>query len=363
MRAHLIYKYISKKFWGPFFFSLGVFATLVVLGDTFEKMKNLGNGVTTIWDILAYSTATFPNWITTIMPVACLLGAISVISEMVSNGEWTACIAGGFSPRQLFKPIIMCILLVAAVTLLIQEFIVPPLNAKADYIYYTRLKPHPNYNQSLEQDVIIKISPAQMLFAKEVDLKQGTMNKVSVDTYNSQWEIAEQIVAEQMVWDKETESWLFVDGLRRTFTDTTNTAEEKFTAAPAQVAIRPDQMSISRVDEDLMSVRDLTKRIRFHKQTGLSYYSAETMRQAKLATPFVTVLICLLGMPFAISTRRKSKILNIITSLVIAFSFWALISMFTSIGENGYVNPFVAGWGPVLFFSVVVFFEFKWLKL
>ncbi|MGN1058570.1 MAG: LptF/LptG family permease, partial [Candidatus Avelusimicrobium sp.] len=146
MRAHLIYKYISKKFWGPFFFALGVFATLVVLGDTFEKMKNLGNGVTTIWDILAYSTATFPNWITTIMPVACLLGAISVISEMVSNGEWTACIAGGFSPRQLFKPIIVCILLVAAVTLLIQEFIVPPLNAKADYIYYTRLKPHPNYN-------------------------------------------------------------------------------------------------------------------------------------------------------------------------------------------------------------------------
>lgn len=363
MRAHLIYKYISKKFWGPFFFSLGVFATLVVLGDTFEKMKNLGNGVTTIWDILAYSTATFPNWITTIMPVACLLGAISVISEMVSNGEWTACIAGGFSPRQLFKPIIMCILLVAAVTLLIQEFIVPPLNAKADYIYYTRLKPHPNYNQSLEQDVIIKISPAQMLFAKEVDLKQGAMNKVSVDTYNSQWEIAEQIVAEQMVWDKETESWLFVDGLRRTFTDATNTAEEKFTAAPAQVAIRPDQMSISRVDEDLMSVRDLTKRIRFHKQTGLSFYSAETMRQAKLATPFVTVLICLLGMPFAISTRRKSKILNIIASLVIAFSFWALISMFTSIGENGYVNPFVAGWGPVLFFSVVVFLEFKWLKL
>ena len=36
-----IYIYIAKKFWGPFFFALGVFAALVVLGDTFEKMKNL----------------------------------------------------------------------------------------------------------------------------------------------------------------------------------------------------------------------------------------------------------------------------------------------------------------------------------
>lgn len=363
MRAHLIYKYISKKFWGPFFFSLGVFATLVVLGDTFEKMKNLGNGITTIWDILAYSMATFPNWITTIMPVACLLGAISVISEMVSNGEWTACIAGGFSPRQLFKPIIACILLVAGLTLIVQEFIVPPLNVKANYIYYTRLKPRPNYNQLLEQDVIIKVSPTQMLFAKEVDLSKGAMRKVSIDAYNDQWEIAEQIVAEQMVWDKEKDSWLFVDGLRRTFTDPTHTTEERFDVAPAAMEIRPSQMSISRVKEDLMSIRDLTKRIRFHKKTGLSSYSAETMRQAKLASPFVTVVICLLGMPFAISTRRKSKIVNIIMSLVIAFTFWALISMFTSIGENGYVNPFVAGWGPVVLFSVVIFFEFKWMRL
>ena len=49
----LMFRYIARKFWGPFLFALGVFATLVVLGDTFEKMKNLGNGVTTIWDILA----------------------------------------------------------------------------------------------------------------------------------------------------------------------------------------------------------------------------------------------------------------------------------------------------------------------
>ena len=127
--------------------------------------------------------------------------------------------------------------------------------------------------------------------------------------------------------------------------------------------IRPEEMSIGRLDEDIMSIRDLTKRIRFHKRTGLASYSAETFRQAKLATPFVTLIMCLLGMPFAISTRRKSKILNIIASMVIAFTFWWLLSMCTSLGENGYLNPFLAGWGPVLVFGTVVFFEFKWLKL
>lgn len=358
-----IYIYIAKKFWGPFFFALGVFAALVVLGDTFEKMKNLGNGTTTILDVLSYSFLTFPNWLTTIMPVACLLGAISTISEMVSNGEWTACVAGGFAPRDLFKPIIACILTVVAATMLMQEFVVPPLNIKADEIYYTRVKARTDFNQYAEKDVVIKISPYQMLFAKEVDLKQGTMKNVSLDTYNDGWDIANQIIAEQMVWDPQSASWLFTNGIKRTFANEMDTEEEIFEQTASPVQTKPEDMSVNKTDPDLLSIRDLTKRINFQKKSGLAHYSAETMRQARLASPFVTIVMCLLGMPFAISSRRKSKILNILASIVIAFTFWWMISMFTSFGENGYINPFVAGWGPVAFFSLVLYGEFKLLKL
>ncbi len=358
-----MFDYIARKFWGPFFFAMGVFAALVVLGDTFEKMKNLGNGVTTLGDVLFYALMTFPNWLATIMPVACLLGAISVISEMVSNGEWTAAVAGGFAPRQLFKPVLVCILTVCGATLLFQEFVVPPLNVKADYIYYTRLKPHKDYNQYVENDVLIKVSPAQMLSAKRVDLTQGTMYQVSLDTYNQAWDISEQTVAEQMVWDKTTRQWSFVNGVHRVFAGDMDTQETSFQMRPSPVDIRPDQMSVGRMDEDLMSVRDLTKRISFHKRTGIAFYSAETQRQTKLATPFATVVMCLLGMPFAISTRRKSKILNIIMSIVIALMFWGVITICTVFGQNGYLNPFLAGWGPVLIFSGIVYLEFKWMKL
>ena len=359
-----IYLYIARKFWGPFFFALGVFTALVVLGDTFEKMKNLGNGTTTMLDLLAYSLTTFPNWLATIMPVACLLGAISVISEMVANGEWTACVASGFAPRQLFKPVIVCILLVVLLTMGLQEFVIPPLNAKSNLIYNTRINPSEDpFNPDTERDVLLKIAPNQMLFAKEVNLKDGSMKRVSLDTYDDSWNIANQIVADQMFWDADTKSWLFSKGIQRTFVDPMDTTEQSFETADSPVNLNPSEMSVDRTENKLLSIRELYKRIHFFKRSGLASYAAQTMLQSKLATPFVTVIMCLLGMPFAISMRRKSKILNIIASLVIAFTFWWLITMFTSIGENGYINPFLAGWGPVLFFSVVVFFEFKWLKL
>ena len=358
-----IYFYIARKFWGPFLFAMGVFAALVVLGDTFEKLKTLNNGYSTLGAVLSYSLATFPNWLATIMPVACLLGAISVISEMVSNGEWTACVAGGFSPKQLFISIVACIMLVTGLTMLMQEFIVPPLNLKAETIYYTRIKPQKDFNLNVEHNVAMKISPHQMLYAKTVDLSAGKMEEISVDTYDSLWNISQQIVADSMTWDPQQKSWVFQNGTKRTFVDKMDTTEETFSTAKAPVYTDPQDMSVNRTESKLLSIRDLNKRIRFFKQSGLAYYEAETARQSKLSTPFVTLIMCLLGMPFAISMRRKSKILNILASLVIAFTFWWLISMCTSIGENGYLNPFLAGWGPVLFFTVVVFIEFKWLKL
>lgn len=358
-----IYRYIAGKFWGPFFFALGVFAALVVLGDSFEKLKNLSNGHTTLGDILNYSLSTFPNWITTIAPVACLLAAISVISEMVSNGEWTAAVASGFAPRQLFRPLIGCIILVALATMAVQEFVVPPLNRRAETIYYTKIKPNDFFNLDAEWFVSIKLSPNQMLHAKRVDLSKGEMENVSVDTYDSIWNISNQVIAEKLVWNPWVNAWVFKNGTNRVFLNQNNIKDFQFEEQISPLTTEPKDLSVTRVDSKLLSVRDLTKRVRFFKQSGLSTHTVETARQSRFATPFVTLIMCLLGIPFAISLRRKSKIVNILASMVIAFTFWWLISMITSLGENGYLNPFIAGWGPVVFFSVVLFFEFKWMRL
>ena len=356
-------RYIAKKFWGPFFFALGVFAMLAVLADTFEKLKTLSNGHATLGAILTYSLLTFPSWLTTIMPVACLLGAISVISEMVANGEWTACVAGGFAPKQLFKPIVLCILLVTGLTMGVQEFVVPPLRLKAEVLYYTRIKPDPEFNLNAESDVAMKVAANQMLYAKRVDLDKGVMNEVSLDSYDDSWNISSQFIAKRMAWNPSEKKWIFEEGVHRDFLNPMETKDEAFETLPSPVTLRPKDMSVSKTENKFLSLRDLNKRIRFFKHTGLAAFSAETERQAKLATPFVTLIMCLLGMPFAISMRRKSKILNIIAALVIAFTFWWLISMITSVGENGYIHPFLAGWGPVIFFGAAVWAEFKWLKL
>ena len=102
---HIIFKYIAAKFWGPFLFSLGVFAVLVFVADTFENMNVFVKSSTGFFAVAKYLILTIPYWVLTIMPAACLLGCLFVISDMISSGEWLASIASGYSIKQIFIPI------------------------------------------------------------------------------------------------------------------------------------------------------------------------------------------------------------------------------------------------------------------
>ena len=177
----------------------------------------------------------------------------------------------------------MCIILVTLLTMAVQEFIVPPLNIKAESWYYTKISPDKNFNLNAETDVAMKISDNQMLYAKRVDLSSGVMENVSLDTYDSLWNIASQYVAKRMVWDENSRSWVFEQGTYRTFVDELDTEDEHFEHTGSPVEMQPQDMSVNRTENKLLSIRALTKRINFFKRTGLASYAAETERHSEIA--------------------------------------------------------------------------------
>ncbi len=104
-------------------------------------------------------------------------------------------------------------------------------------------------------------------------------------------------------------------------------------------------------------------RINFLKTSGLTNFKERTFLNAKLAAPFATIIMCLLGMPLAIAVKRSSKLFNIIAAVAIGFSFWWIVSMLSSAGQSGMLSPLLAGWLPVIVFAAIAAAEFKILKI
>ncbi|WP_424245678.1 lipopolysaccharide export system permease protein [Elusimicrobium posterum] len=357
----IIYGYIAKKFWMPFFFSLGIFSVLVIFGDVFDNLRSITNGYATFRLILKYALLNLPGWFGMLLPVACLMGSLFVISDMVSGGEWTACVASGYRPLQLFMPLVACVVFIMILNLAAQEFVIPDISKKASTVFNIQLRGKKGFDPAMESNINLRIGDNKMLFAQQAKSGGSRMDGITIDIYNDNWEIATQLVAKSMEWDGG--HWMLMDGVKRDFVKGINIEETVFTKLVSPLEIDPKNIVFGDSDEKSLSSRDLYKRIKFLGASGLQTYKEKTNLYNRLAMPVIAVLMCLLCMPFAITVRKKNKAVNIIAALVVTFIVWWIMSMGVTAGENGALSPLVAGWGVVFIAAAIVVVEFKIMKI
>ena len=359
----ILSKYIAHKFWGPFIFILCIFGALIFLGDSVEKMRWINSYGASLRLVLKYSLLTMPSWLLQILPVACLLSALFVISDMIASGEWTACLAGGYTVRQIFKPLIFCIAFIAIAGFAAQEFVVPDMSKKAELTLQRKIRGKKEWYFNVQNDVTLRLDDKRILFAKSVRADDGIMEGMFIDIYDKSWSITSQISARRFVWDASRGAWVFEDGFIRNFGSNASVKETPFERLESDFSIPPRQIAVGKANASYLTIPDLVRRINFLNASGLSTFKEKTFLHSKLAAPFATIIMCLLGMPLAIALKRSSKLINIVAAITIGFSFWWIVSMLSSAGASGMINPALAGWLPVGLFAIIAYAEFKILKI
>jgi lipopolysaccharide export LptBFGC system permease protein LptF len=73
--------------------------------------------------------------------------------------------------------------------------------------------------------------------------------------------------------------------------------------------------------------------------------------QKKIAFPFVTLIMTLLAVPFAVSTGRRGAMYGIGLGIVLAVTYWMMLSFFVAVGSAGLLAPLVAAWAPNMLFG------------
>jgi len=348
----IFYRYIASKFWPPFFFGMGIFAVLVFLGDMFDRLNQISRSSASMLVIIQYFLYTIPYWTLVITPVAILLAALFALSEMVNSGEWIGALASGYHPRQVLMPIVGCAVLVSCVNFALQETVSPRLHLRADTIFQRDIRGRKDWQHTVKQNVAIKAGPGMILSASLFDSGAGEMEKVVLDVA-SKGRIAIQANAVRAVWDAGHQTWVFEKGVRRIFTAQGEIKEEKFDRWDAPVSIGPKRLVVEKAEAEDMAISDLLRRIENLKKTNSPVTKERVYLQSKLAAPFNSIIICLLGIPFVMKVRRANRMVHFASALVITFVFWWVISIFQTAGEAAMVSPYTAAWAPVFIFGLI----------
>ena len=68
----------------------------------------------------------------------------------------------------------------------------------------------------------------------------------------------------------------------------------------------------------------------------------------KLAFPFVSMIMLVLGVPFALSIGRKGTLYGVALGIFLGILYWGAFGVFGVLGNNGLLAPVLAAWGPNL---------------
>jgi lipopolysaccharide export system permease protein len=113
----------------------------------------------------------------------------------------------------------------------------------------------------------------------------------------------------------------------------------------------PEHFSTEPPDPEFMSFTQLRA---YTEQLAASGFDVVRQRVAlyrKLSFPFVTIVMTLIAVPFAVTIGRSGAMAGIGVGIAIALAYWTTILFFAAIGSGGLLAPMLAAWAPNLLFG------------
>ncbi len=350
-------RYMVGRFAKPFAFGLGLFAVLIFLGDTFDKMNPIMRSHASLATILECLWLEVPYWAGRVIPMATLLATLVAIGGFVQSGEWLATQSCGIETKRFWIPVLGCALAVSVLAFAAQETVMPAAWARSRRLW--REKVHPEWEWTKYQNVALLGGPDQFVQAWLFLPKDGKLERPILETMGAAG-VERQLDAKYAFWDPARRRWVFHDGVERVF-GPLGVVETPFESKVSDLDAAPLDLVPRATSPDELTIREALAYSHLVGRFGGSQREYEVAAMAKIAYPFTNLIICALGIPIALRLRKSSRVLSFSAALALSFIFLWMMEVGRTLGVSGRLPPFVSAWlANVGFGALALFLIRRW---
>jgi len=324
---------------------------LFYIASFIDLSDHLFTGRTSAFTVLTYLWWASPRFTYYLVPLAVLMGALVTIGALTKNTELVVMKACGISLYRVAAPLLILALIGSAILVGLEEGVLAASNRRADAINNTirgRLQTATDLNRrwvtaingNIYQYLYFEPGRNRLngLSIFEFGKHPSTLARrkyFSHATFNGDREAKGQVVWQGgKGWERDFEKGRFA-----AFTDQSIAMEG------------PGYFAGERPDEQYMSYRQLSEHMTSLKASGFDVVPYVVALHRKLAFPFVTLIMALIAVPFAVTTGKRGAMYGIGAGIVLAILYWTAISVFGAIGAGGLMAPVLAAWAPNIIFG------------
>ena len=324
---------------------LGIFyiSTFIDLSDKLFK------GQTTGLMLLEYFWYATPQFMYYVLPISTLVSTLVTVGALTKTSELTVMKACGISLYRMAFPIFAFSLIWSGCLFVMSETFLAESNRRAEDLNH-RIRTGLSQTVDVLNRKWLVTETGDIYHYLNFDPDEERLTNLSVYEFSDDaWSLRRRTYAASAghgnQWEAET-VWT------RDFDLAANTTSYETAASRTLEFLSPPDFFIAEAPEaDLMSYQELATYIVDLSERGFDVVGLVVDLHRKVSFPFVTFILTLIAVPFAVTTGPRGALYGIGVGIGIAFTYWIILSVFGAFGSAGVLAPALAAWAPNLLFG------------
>lgn len=351
-------RYIIRKFLGTYFFAIALIIIIVVVIDWAEHTDDFFELKAPLKAILLEYYSNFvPFFINKFSGLFTFIAVIFFTSKMAYQTEITAILSSGVSFRRLMWPYFLSSTIIAALSLVLNLFVIPVTNEKLVDFESKYLKKRQNIRY--DRHIYRQIEPGTFAYIRGYSGTDRRASFFALERFEGN-EMLSSLEAADVKFDPETRHWTAERYVTREFDSLHN---EKFLQHRSlDTLINLDATELGRVNELIktMKIGELNGFIRQQRDKGSDMIGLfEVERHTRYAYPLSTFILTLIGVSLSSRKVRGGTGLHIGVGITLCFSYILFSRFFEEFAKGGVLPAGLSVWIPNMMYLVIAVYLYR----
>jgi LPS export ABC transporter permease LptG/LPS export ABC transporter permease LptF len=368
-RPRLLDLYVGRQYLRVFGLACMALLGIFYIATFMDVADKLFRGTATTGMLLHYFYFETPRYVTFIIPIAALISTLVVVGLLTKNSELIVMRACGVSLYRSAVPLVLFSVALSGVMYELQEQVVPESHRRAERLRHVmRGLPVQTFG-TLDRRWIVG-HDGDIYHYDNFDPRLNEFRRLTIYDLDSRaWRLASLtyakdavLVAHQEADGERSLAWQGRQGWTRSFSTTRRRGAVRNVVSYAPYDAQtlplepPSYFKTDAPEPDRMSYEQLARYIVVLRASGFHVVPYMVQLQRKVAFPFITLIMTLLAVPFAVTTGRRGALYGIGIGIVLAIMYWTMQSVFAAIGAGGVISPVLAAWAPNILFGAAAMY-------
>jgi len=347
--THILDRYLLRELLAFMGVGLAVAGTLFVVVDLLQTLDRFIRNKPPLIFVLEHFVYRLPAALQQGLPVVMLVATIFLFLALTRAHELTAMKAAGMSLYRVAAPVLLLSVLVALISGLFQELLLPRLNELGDEVDNVKIRGNlPRHLQSRER-LWLRTGDSRFYRVELLNPAANDMYGVTVlEVDQKSFRLKSRLDARRAHWTPD--GWELTDGAFREFGPGGEVQTVPFVMTAVDLQDDIDAFTKVQKQTGAMSYRELRDYIARLEATGFHVKKYMVELYSKLSFPLVNLVMVLVAIPFSLQSPRGGRLFGVALAIAIMAGYLVVHFVALAFARADLLPPLMAAWTANIIF-------------